>query len=171
MKHKNIFLYFLFFILLACTGVNVYKHQYSSQPYTPEELPRTHTISAIRDENDEQIKEIPHMVHGESYSFCITFNSTNDRSLYLILLEDYEQIKFSTDIDNEQKYVHIIHLQKDHEKRVKVTLNPTKKGRIIIEPIMIDTYDYPYDTNTNMAYVPGRVMTLSALPVKVISND
>jgi hypothetical protein len=128
-------------------------------------------MGAIRDENDEQIKEIPHIVHGENYSFCITFNSTNDRSLYLILLEDYEQIKFSTDIDDEQKYFHIIHLQKDREKRVKITLNPTKKGKIIIEPIMIDTYNYPYDPNTNMAYVSGRVMNLSALPVEVIPND
>jgi len=171
MKYKSIFLYFIFFILLVYTGINIYEHQHILKPQVLQGLPRTSISTGILDENGDPIKEMPSVIYGNSYSFCIRLNSRNDKSLYLIILEDYKQSKFSTDRNEEKKYIHTIDLQKDRETRIKVTITPTKKGTIIIEPMIIDIYDYPYDPATNMAYTAGRFMNMTALALKVISDE
>jgi len=171
MKYKSIFLYFIFFILLICTGINIYEHQHVLQPQVPQSLPRTSISTGILDANGNPIKEMPSISYGDSYSFCIRLNSRNDKSLYLIILEDYKQSKFSTDRNEEKKYIHTIDLQNNRETRIKVTITPTKKGTIIIEPMIIDIYDYPHDPATNMVYVTGRFMNLPALPLEVTRDE
>lgn len=150
------------------TGINIYERQYISRsPFTPKKYPETEITVGIRNENGDRIEETPHITHGESYSFCIDFISENDNALYLLVLEDYRQVEFTTDKTTKKKYTHTIHLKKNQKKRVNVTFTPSKRGKIMIEPIMIDVYTCPYDSATNMAYHAGRMMTISAFPVEV----
>jgi hypothetical protein len=149
------------------TGVNVYKYRGSLSSPHLSKPPHTGISSGIFGEDGSRIEKMPSIVYGDTYSFCIRVTSQEHKVLYLILLEDYEQIPFSLKRNIQKKYIHIIYFQKNNEETIKINFTPSKRGNIIIEPMIIDIYDYPYDPNTHMAYTAGRFMNMVALTIEV----